>query len=1111
MKRILSLILSICVVIAGLPMTVYAASSTPEISLDEFSVQLNALTEEYDSEYIPEITVEDGSEFCHVGGEAVPLAVEDEETATVTEDDFEIPVDGLAEYEIIPEEEQGVSTFSANDLSSDTLDKKSAEDLGFEVDIDDETVTLSQPYQTQRLIVKSKYDIDPLDSVAIVEGYNDLHIVQFDNEESAKAAQEYYEKQNRVEYAEPDLVVSAAEYDEVETTAADENMGINYGEHLSWGSEAIGVDDYIDYLPSVDQLPEIVVGILDSGIDYDHEFLKDRVIRTNYNVSSSGNENDENDDKGHGSHVAGIVVDNTTSNVKVKGYKVLDNEGYGTISSVAVAVEYAIADGVNVINMSLGAKGTNQMMEDAVEAAVHSGITVCVSAGNKGADAANYTPAGIESCITVSALEKDGDNFLRPYWSNRGDMVDLAAPGVSIYSTYMDNGYETLSGTSMAAPFVSASVALLLSVNPEWNNEEICTTLESNAISLKNQYEEVLLFLYIGTITEYNKDRTIAPEFTVESGRYSDSVTIEIVCSDSNAEIYYTLDGSRASKATGILYTGPIVIDKVTRVHACAYSGDKLKSLQATADYYITVTDPEENFVIDTNGIITEYNGTNNYLTIPDTIDGIAVTGIGKSVFYASDIVMVKFPDALTYVGPWAFYNCTALQSVYCNNLKIIDERGFYVCHNLDTIDLSQLEEVGEYAFGHCSSLTSISNDKLTTIPRGAFSGLNSAIYIDFPNVSSIDTWGLRGLQSAEYVNLPKVQTLGQSALAEAYILESLNFPELTTLGGPTCFSFTHRLKEFFAPKLKNVTERAFDNSAVKILNLPSVTEVENNGFRYCDVETLKLDSLKEVNSEAFSNLLYLETLYMPSAEHLDEDAFKNYSDTYNSGKTVKVFAPNLISLDSLPENSKAVEFYTTDKLQYITIAPDEKYTVIAPLNSYSKQWAEENGCNFIPSDYRDSSVSSPVNVEDKGRSIRVTKTGLRFGFSWNEIPEIENLASDIEYGFIYHYNYDNTPYDSSQLTVENVGTDNIKQKTAYNLDHSTEGTTVFNLVFTDIPASNYDTNISVRAYVCIDGMYFYSNSLNGSFEEVSNLVLQDEEIDQNTKNAVEKLLNKEA
>lgn len=1095
--------------LTGLPMTVYAASSTPEISLEEFSAQLNALTEEYDSEYIPEITIEDGSEFCHVGGEAVPLSVENEETATVTKDNFEIPTDGLEEYEILPEEESRISTFSVNDISSNTLDKESAEDMGFEVDIDDDTVTLSKPYQTQRLIVKSKYDIDPLDSVAVVEGYNDLHIVQFDNEESAKAAQEYYKNQNRIEYAEPDLVVSAAEYDEVETTAADENMGINYGNHLSWGSEAIGVDDYIDYLPSVDQLPEIVVGILDSGIDYDHEFLKDRVIRTNYNVSSSGNENDENDDKGHGSHVAGIVVDNTTSNVKVKGYKVLDSEGYGTISSVAVAVEYATADGVNVINMSLGVRGTSETMEEAVNAATDAGITVCVSAGNNGQPASENCPANIENCITVMALGKDGDNYLRPYWTSWGNLVDLGAPGMSIYSTSMNNGYETMSGTSMACPFVAAAAALLLSRNPEWNSEEICTTLEDNAIFLKDEYEEIN-FLYIGTITEYNEDRTVAPEFTVESGRYSDSVTIEIVCSDPNAEIYYTLDGSRASRSTGILYTGPIVIDKVTRVHACAYSGDKLKSLQAVADYYITVTDPEENFVIDTNGIITEYNGTNNYLTIPDTIGGIPVTGIGRSVFYASDIAMVKFPDTLTYVGEWAFYNCQSLTAVYSTNLKVVDNRGFYTCHNLDTIDLTQLEEVGEYGFGHCHSIVSVYNDKLTTINRCAFNCLSNAIYLEFPNVTSVDVWGLRFLQNAEYVGLPNVKTLGRQALAYAYKLESFDLPELTTLVGDSCFAYTFNLKEFNAPKLTNITYYAFNDSYIEYLELPSVTTIESEALRTSHIKTLKLESLKTAESGSFSDLDMLEVLYLPNVTSIAADAFNNplYGDY--SSVNMKIFAPNLVSLESLPEQQGGATLYTSDKLESITVTPDYDYTIVAPLNSYSKQWVQENGCSFIPSDYRDSSVSSPVNVEDKGRSIRVTKTGLRFGFSWNEIPEIENLASDIEYGFIYHYNYDNVPYDSSQLTVENVGTDNIKQKTAVNFDNSTEGTTVFNLVFTDIPASNYDTNISVRAYVCIDGMYFYSNSLNGSFEEISGLVLQDNEIDQTTKTLVRNLLQSE-
>ena len=1102
MKRILSLILSICVVITGLPMTVCAASSTPEISLEEFSAQLNALTEEYDSEYIPEITIEDGSEFCHVGGEAVPLSIEEEATADVSEDDFEIPTDGLAEYEILPEEETEISTFSVNDLSSDTLDKESAENLGFEVDIDDDTVTLSQPYQTQRLIVKSKYDIDPLDSVAVVEGYNDLHIVQFDSEESAKTAQEYYEKQNRVEYAEPDLVVSAAEYDEVETTAADENMGISYGDHLSWGSEAIGVDDYIDYLPSVDQLSEIVVGIIDTGIDYDHEFLKDRVIRTNYNISSSGNENDENDDDGHGSHVAGIVVDNSTSNVKVKGYKVLDNEGYGTISGAAIAVEYATAEGVNVINMSLGVRGTSETMEKAVNAATDAGITVCVSAGNNGQPASENCPANIENCITVMALGKDGDNYLRPYWTSWGNLVDLAAPGVSIYSTYMDNGYETLSGTSMACPFVTAAAALLLSRNPEWNSEEICTTLEDNAIFLKDEYEEIN-FLYIGTITEYNEDRTTPPEFTVESGRYSDSVTIEIVCSDPNAEIYYTLDGSRASKATGILYTGPIVIDKVTRVHACAYSGDKLKSLQVVADYYITVTDPEENFVIDTNGIITEYNGNNNYLTIPDTIDGIVVTGIGKRVFSASDLVMIKLPDTLTYVGEGGFQGCGDLKSVYCNNLKVVETRGFYLCREMDTIDLAQLEEVGEYAFSHCTSIPALYNEKLTTINKCSFNSLNNAIYIDLPNVTSVELMGLWSLQNAEYVNLPKVKTLGKSALSHMYMLESIDLPELTEITGDYCFNFSRNLKEFYAPKLTNLPNYTFEYSTIEYLELPSVVELGNYIFSTSNIKSIKLEGVTEISSNAFGDCSHLESVYLPSVKTMVNHTF---GDT-DSIKTV--FAPNLESVEHLPE-CDGLTIYLSDKFISTTVNNENNYFIVAPTGSYAELWANENSYEFIPSDYRDSSLSSPVNVEDKGRSIRVTKTGLRFGFSWNEIPEIENLASDIEYGFIYHYNYDNTPYDSSQLTVENVGTDNIKQKTAYNLDHSTEGTTVFNLVFTDIPASNYDANISVRAYVCIDGMYFYSNSLNGSFEEISGLVLQDNEIDQTTKSLVRNLLQSE-
>ena len=1094
--------MSICVVIAGLPMTVYAASSTPEISLDEFSAQLNALTEEYDSEYIPEITIEDGSAFCHVGGEAVPLSVEDEETATVTEDDFEIPVDGLAEYEIIPEEEQGVSTFSANDLSSDTLDKKSAEDLGFEVDIDDDTVTLSQPYQTQRLIVKSKYDIDPLDSVAIVEGYNDLHIVQFDNEESAKAAQEYYEKQNRVEYAEPDLVVSAAEYDEVETTAADDDMGINYGNHLSWGSESIGVDDYIDYLPSVNELPEIVVGILDSGIDYDHEFLKDRVIRSNYNISSSGNENDEKDDDGHGSHVAGIVVDNTTSNVKVKGYKVLDSEGYGTISKVALALEYAITDGVNVINMSLGVKGESKEMEEAVNSATDAGIVVCVSAGNSGAEAAKYTPAGIENCITVSAIDKYDE---KPIWANWGNMVDIVAPGVSVYSTYMDNGYETLSGTSMSCPFVVAASALLLSKNPSLNSDEVCGLLEDNGRVWTNDDQHIdslygKMALYIGTITEYNQDRTTPPEFTVESGRYSDSVTIEITCSDPNAEIYYTLDGSRASKTTGILYTGPIVIDKVTRVHACAYSGDKLKSLQVVADYYITVTDPEENFVIDTNGIITEYNGNNNYLTIPDTIDGIVVTGIGKRVFSASDLVMIKLPDTLTYVGEGGFQGCGDLKSVYCNNLKVVETRGFYLCREMDTIDLTQLEEVGEYAFSHCTSIPALYNEKLTTINKCSFNSLNNAIYIDLPNVTSVGLMGLWSLQNAEYVNLPKVKTLGKSALSHMYMLESIDLPELTEITGSMCFSSTRNLKEFNAPKLTNLPDNTFNYSTIENIELPNVVVLGEEIFYMSNIKSIKLDSVTEISTNAFGDCSDLETLYLPSATHISSGVFINNLYDDSSTVNIKIFAPNLVSLDSLPEQQGGATLYTSDKLESITVTPDYDYTIVAPLNSYSEQWTEENGCNFISSD----SIANSL-----GGQIRTRDSGLRFGFTLDSTDigfDYETIADDVEYGFVYTYDEVSESEQEANTQVRN-GADGT-----YTLEaakRNVEGSVShYNAVFTGIPASHYGSKISARAYLYIDGMYFYSPVTTRSFNDVANAVINDETMDSNTRSEVYALIH---
>lgn len=109
-------------------------------------------------------------------------------------------------------------------------------------------------------------------------------------------------------------------------------------------------------------------------------------------------------------------------------------------------------------------------------------------------------------------------------------------------------------------------------------------------------------------------------------------------------------------------------------------------------------------------------------------------------------------------------------------------------------------------------------------------------------------------------------------------------------------------------------------------------------------------------------------------------------------------------------------------------------------------------------------------------------------------------MASNIEYGFIY------SQKGIKDLSIEAVNGTTVKKALAPNRVEN-DGNTSFNLVISNIPKAYYNNNITARAYVCIDGMYFYSNTLSGSFSEVSNLVINDNEIDKDTKNAINKLL----
>ncbi len=215
-----------------------------------------------------------------------------------------------------------------------------------------------------------------------------------------------------------------------------------------------------------------VVAVLDTGIDYNHPGLKENVIG---GVSMIPGVKDYWDDNGHGTHVAGTIAAHgkllgVAPQTKLLAVKVLDKDGAGSYSDISRGIAWARqwqgsqGEKVNVINMSLGGPVPNNNMHKEIILAVQAGISVVCAAGNSGDGDPNTPeisfPAYYPETLAVGAvdLQVGVANF-----SNSNDRIDIVAPGVATYSTYPDNKYVELSGTSMAAPHISGALALICS------------------------------------------------------------------------------------------------------------------------------------------------------------------------------------------------------------------------------------------------------------------------------------------------------------------------------------------------------------------------------------------------------------------------------------------------------------------------------------------------------------------------------------------------------------------------------------------------------------------------------------------------------------------------
>jgi len=239
------------------------------------------------------------------------------------------------------------------------------------------------------------------------------------------------------------------------------------------------------------------IAVLDTGISVYHDDLRSNIsinlseIPNNnidddrngatddyFGFSASGDswQGDVQDGNGHGTHVSGIIAAemNGIGSIgvapvsKIVPVRVLRDNGSGYLYDIALGIDYAIKRGVSVINMSLGSTGYSDVIYASLLKAREAGILVVAAAGNSSEsnDRRPMYPCSydLDNIICVAATDKTGN--LADY-SNWGDKVHIAAPGSDIFSTYIPNTYARMNGTSMAAPHVSGTAALVKSVNPK--------------------------------------------------------------------------------------------------------------------------------------------------------------------------------------------------------------------------------------------------------------------------------------------------------------------------------------------------------------------------------------------------------------------------------------------------------------------------------------------------------------------------------------------------------------------------------------------------------------------------------------------------------------------
>ena len=797
-----------------------------------------------------------------------------------------------------------------------------------------ETEYTLQDFQTARLIVRADSKFNKYGALEDVSGFEDFHILQYESPEAAMSAYNQLQNEKNVIEVDLDLVCTYAD------STPDNPDIIPKDEFLNdWSRDRTQSKRLQEYLAKSNiPMKEVIVGVVDTGIDYNHEIFEGRVKRTYFNVSSSGKTDDEMDSETfyHGTTVSSIIVNNSPKNVKVAVYKVGDGENL-TVTAISAGLLAAI-EKCDIINTSLTSLSDVSLIRKCVLKAYSKNIPVFACVGNSGRIETHAAPANIPECIAVSATDF---NNATTFMNNLTLNSDISAPGEHIAVAIPGNRYARFSGTSYSAPCAAALGAILKSTNPEITVDEIDTRLKGTSFDVKrynesqssqgrfmNNYHS--LWDGVGMIQFCNAlglEKLAAPnEINLKDKVYVGEQTCTITCPDEDAIILYTTDGMYPALENANVYTEPFQITQCTRIRAVAYYADGgYYSDEVETTPRIQYTDSDDNFEITNDGIVTKYNGNISDLYVPETINGIEVTGFSKGAF--NTVIGLTLPESVTEIPVSAFAKNSTIEFVRGEGIVTV-KSGAFSQSNIMYVEFPVAECIQDQAFNLAAKFC--------------------VGY--FPNVKIIEGDAFSYSRIISFYG-PEVQEIDDSAFGQCSRLEKVYFPQCTIIneiwGNNGVFDSCSRLVSIEMPLITNLTAYALNDTAILKADFPYIKTIEEKAFYNCfELKYVNMPALLTVPKQAFGSygvnpIAKPRFFRFDSVTQIEKDAFGKYL-------TARIELSHLETAQSLPQTEGCIISMPSTFRECTEDTKGRNYTVYGTKGTYAEQWANENGHTFI-------------------------------------------------------------------------------------------------------------------------------------------------------------------